>query len=219
MTSERIQGQRVLVVDDHDGARRWLVAAALTAFPGAQCQATDSLAEARAALSRQGFDLALVDLGLPDGSGLKLLAELRRDSPQTVCVVATIHDDDEHVFAALKLGVQGYVLKDQAQDRLADLLVAMQQGQPPLSPAIARRLLQQFSMPPPAAVQREAAALTPREREVLGFIGKGYSIPEASQALSVSAHTVQDYVKSIYRKLAICSRAEAALAAREFGLS
>ncbi len=217
MIQDSMQSHQVLVVDDHEGARRWLVAAAISAFPGAVCCATASLAEARAALSRQHFDLALVDLGLPDGSGLKLLRELRGDSPQTVCVVATIRDDDEHVFAALKLGVQGYVLKDQAQDKLADLLRAMQQGQPPLSPAIARRLLQQFSAPPPTPL-REASGLTSREREVLGFIGKGYSIPEAAHALTVSAHTVQDYVKSIYRKLAICSRAEAALAARELGL-
>ena len=212
----------VLVLDDHAGARAWLAAAATQAFPAAVVTVTASLAEARAAIGTQPFALALLDLKLPDGTSLELLPQLHAAQPPTLCVMATIYDDDEHVFAALKRGAQGYVLKEQSRDQLAGMLRAMVDGQPPLSPAIARRLLRQFADPPPAVVAAKAAAdnpLSAREREVLSLIGKGYSVAQAAGALVMSPHTAHDHVRNIYRKLAIASRAEAAMAARDLGLA
>jgi len=210
----------VLVLDDHAGARAWLAAAVAEAFTEARCVQAATIAEARQRISDEAFDLALLDLKLPDGSGLDLLAALQAQQPPACCVVATIYDDDEHLFTALQRGAQGYVLKEQSRDALAAMLRAMVDGQPPLSPAIARRLLRQFAVPAPVAKATPAPnPLTPREREALALIGKGFSVAQAAVALAVSPHTAHDYVRSIYRKLAIASRAEAAIAARELGLT
>lgn len=209
--------QAVLVLDDHVGAREWLVRAVAEAFPQARCAVAGSITAALALMAAQSFDLALLDLSLPDGSGLDLLTALQAQPKPALCVVATIYDDDEHLFTALQRGVQGYVLKEQSCEQLAAMLTAMAQGQPPLSPAVARRVLRQFSAPVKAVTQ--ANPLTPRETEALALIGKGYSVAQAAQALRVSHHTAHDYVRSIYRKLAIASRAEAAIAARELGLA
>lgn len=211
----------VLVLDDHAGARAWLAAAVAEAFPAAAVAVTASLAEARAAIAAQRFDLALLDLKLPDGSSLELLPLLTAARPPTLAVMATLYDDDENVFTALKRGAEGYVLKEQARDQLAGMLRAMAEGQPPLSPAIARRLLRQFADPAPArATARPVESpLSPREREVLSLIGKGYSVVQAATALVMSPHTAHDHVRNIYRKLAIASRAEAAIAARDLGLA
>lgn len=210
-----------LVLDDHAGARAWLAAAVAEAFPAAAVTVTASVAEARAQIAARHHELALLDLKLPDGSGLELLPLLRAAQPPTLCVVATIYDDDENVFTALKRGAEGYVLKEQSKDQLADMLRAMVGGQPPLSPAIARRLLRQFAEPAPAAKAPAPVEnpLSPREREVLSLIGKGYSVAQAAGALIMSHHTAHDHVRAIYRKLAIASRAEAAIAARDLGLA
>lgn len=209
----------VLVLDDHAGARQWLLAAVREAFPAALCHSAATLAEARRALGSTRFGLALIDLQLPDGQGLSLLPELLAPPHPALCVIATIYDDDDHLFSALKAGAQGYLLKEQACDQLASRLRAAVQGQPLLSPGIARRLLAHFSrLPTSPAAPPASHPLTPREREVLTLIGKGYSVTDAAQALSLSRHTAHDHVRAIYRKLEISSRAEAAIAARDFGL-
>jgi DNA-binding NarL/FixJ family response regulator len=132
-------------------------------------------------------------------------------------VVATVFDDDAHLFPALRAGAQGYVLKDQSREQLADMLRGIVAGQPPLSPSIARRLLRQFRTVADVAAA-PAESLTAREREVLGLIGKGLTVPATAQALGISRHTCVGYVKEIYRKLEVGSRAEATLAASRLGL-
>ncbi len=226
MTEGKWRPDTVLVLDDHPGARRWLTAAVSSAFPTARCLQAASLAEARQHLPAQP-GLALLDLKLPDGLALELLPPLLAQTPAALCVIATLYDDDESLYAAMQCGAGGYVLKEQSREQLAALLLAMVDGQPPLSPAIARRLMRQFSPPtaplrsPPPSVPsppHDLPPLTPRERETLGLIGRGYSVTETAGALGLSGHTVHDYVRSIYRKLSIASRAEAALMAREMGL-
>lgn len=219
LTTGDLRISTALVLDDHAGARQWLAAAVASAFPDARMVIAASIAEADSAIAAESFDLALLDLGLPDGSGLRLLPALIAATPPTLCVIATIHDDDENLFAALKRGAHGYVLKDQSRDQLADMLRAMAAGQPPLSPGIARRLLRQFVEPPAAPAPATPPALSPREREVLALIGKGYSVQQSARALTISPHTAHDHVRNIYRKLAIASRAEAAIIAREMGLN
>lgn len=223
MTEGKWRPDTVLVLDDHPGARRWLTAAVSSAFPDARCLQAGSLAEARNCLLQQP-DLALLDLKLPDGLALDLLPLLLAQTPPALCVIATLYDDDEYLYAAMQRGAGGYVLKEQSREQLAALLQAMADGQPPLSPAIARRLMRQFAPPAPAApvtapaLPPDLPPLTPRERETLGLIGRGYSVTETAGALGLSGHTVHDYVRNIYRKLSIASRAEAALMAREMGL-
>ncbi len=209
-----------LIVDDLAPARAWLRAALLEAFPEASIAEAGSLAEARTALAAFGQppDLALIDLGLPDGSGLRLIEALQREGAGTLCVVSTVFDDDAHVFPALRAGAEGYVLKDLPAGELARMLRGILSGQPPLSPSIARRLLRQFQPAASAMPAPLTEPLTARETEVLQLIAKGYTVQQTAAALGLSPHTASGYVKDIYRKLSINSRAEATLEAARLGL-
>ena len=222
----------ILVVEDEPTSSDWLCAAAAAAFPLARIRLAKTATEATTALA-EPTDLILLDLGLPDAPGLSVLVAAHRLQPQAACVITTIFDDDEHLFTALKLGARGYVLKDQSRDQLTQMLLDMQAGQPPLSPAVARRLLSHFSPPllaPPAAAPVAAPVATPvatpatesltaRESEVLQLVSKGYSVPQAAKAMVISPHTAHSHIKAVYRKLAVASRAEAVLAARNLGLA
>lgn len=201
-----------LVVDDLASSRDWLASALLIAFPGIRVSTAATLGEAEAQVTPPP-PLALIDLGLPDGSGVRLIERLHGCG--TLCVVATVFDDDAHLFPALHAGAQGYVLKDQSPESLAEMLTGIAQGQPPLSPSIARRLLRHFQ---PAAAAPDQKALTARENDVLRLIAKGLTIAEAADVLALSRHTVAGYLKDIYRKLSIGTRAEATLEATRRGL-
>ena len=197
--------------------QRWHESVLQEVFPGIVCHKASSVAAALALVELHTFDLGLIDLGLPDGSGVAVVRALRQKRPESSSIVVTIFDDNEHLFPALKAGAQGYLLKDQSTDWLARQLQGMAEGQLPLSPAVARRLLRHFRQPP-AATGDDLAELSPREREVLGLLAQGVHIADIGKALAISRHTVGDHVKSIYRKLNISSRAEAALRARSMGL-
>ena len=209
-----IAPRSVLVLDDDAAARDWLQAAVRQAFPEAQITAAGSLREARVALRTLSPDLALVDLDLPDGSGVALIEVLARPPHRTISVVSTVFADDQHLFPALRAGAAGYLLKDEAIERLAELLVQTVQGKPPLSAPIATRLLGYFHEPdaPPTAT------LTQREQEVLTLLAKGLTISDVAQALEITTNTAASYTKSLYRKLDVTNRAEATLEATRRGL-
>ncbi len=215
--------KRILVLDDLAEARALLDAAVAGLFPDATRHHAGNLAEARALTARLNFDLALVDLGLPDGDGAEFIAELTASQPDCVNIVATIFDDDDHLFAALGAGAQGYLLKDAPPERLRARLAGIADGQPPLSPAIARRLLRHFqsapATPPTASPATPTIELSPRERETLALLARGLRIAEIAGQLGISRHTAGDHIKNIYRKLNISTRAEAALRARGLGLA
>lgn len=206
---------RALVVDDLVEAREWMAAALQAAFPGIEVDAAASLGEASAKIHPPP-PLALIDLGLPDGSGIRLIEDLRTSGAGTLCIVSTVFDDDAHLFPALRAGAQGYVLKDRDRDALAGMLRGIAAGQPPLSPSIARRLLRHFQ-PMPAAPEDETP-LTPRETDVLRLTAKGLTLQGVAEALGISRHTVSGYLKDIYRKLSVGTRAEATLEAARRGL-
>jgi len=205
-----------LVVDDLPSSRAWLGQALALAFPGIRIEEAGSLAQAEDFLASPP-PLALIDLGLPDGSGLRLIERLRG---RAMCVVATVFNDDAHLFPALHAGAEGYVLKDQSHETLAEMLRGIAAGQPPLSPSIARRLLRHFApiAAPAAQAANSDSDLTPRETEVLRLTAKGMTRQEVAQLLDISAHTVAGYLKEVYRKLAVGSRAEATLEAARRGL-
>ena len=207
---------RALLVEDLADSRRWLRGALEAAFPGIVVAEAATLAEGLLA-SADPPPLALIDLGLPDGSGVQLIEVLRRRAPGCLCVVVTVFDDDGHLFPALRAGAQGYLLKDQPTDQLADTLRGIAAGQPPLSPSIARRLLGHFRAAAPP-VDSEGDTLTARETDVLRLVAKGYTVQQAADTLSLSRHTVSGYLKDVYRKLAVNSRAEATLEAARRGL-
>lgn len=209
--------KHALLVEDLPDTGRWLSQLLSAAFPGIHVTLATNVA-AGVAAAQGDYDLALVDLGLPDGSGVTVIDALARRSRNIAIVVATIYDDDEHLFPALQAGAQGYLLKDQPADLLERQLRGILDGNPPLSPAIARRLLGHFRQLPASRSDIELTDLTNREREILGLIARGLRIPDIAADLGISHHTVSDHVKNIYRKLNISSRAQAATEAARLGL-
>lgn len=210
----------VLVVEDQPDTGRWLQALLVKAFPAAQVDLVSDLKNARRKLTSRPWQLVLVDLGLPDGSGLEIIREMRavENSPPTV--VITVHDDDDHLFSALAAGAEGYLLKEQTEDMLLHQLQLWRQGQPPLSPRMARRILRHFETATPNLLSaRSPVVLTQRETEVLGCIGRGLRVHETARQLGIAESTVTTYIKSIYGKLNIATRAEAALEAARRGLA
>jgi DNA-binding NarL/FixJ family response regulator len=214
----------ILLLEDLPEIRAWLSSLVQQVFPDAHISEAARVHEALGLVSAIKFDLALVDLGLPDGSGVDVVASLREHQPETQSVVVTIHDDDEHLFPALQAGAFGYILKEQARSLIIEQLHRISQGEPPLSPSIARRVMAYFTAkakPQPMSASSAAVplvSLTDRETEVLLRVAKGYTLPEIGQQLTLSRHTIADYVKQIYRKLNVSSRAEAALEAQRMGL-
>lgn len=220
--------ERALIVEDLDEPREWLADLLPQALPSVrQVDAVATLALARERMREHAYGLALVDWGLPDGTSEGLIAELVAARPGAVVIVATIHDDDMHVFPALRAGASGYVLKSQPQAVVMAQLRRIELGEPALSPSIAVRVLQHFraaqgALPAAAAAAgagpAELRQLTDREIDVLRLIAKGYKAPEVAVLLGLTAHTVSSYVRDIYRKLGISSRAEATLEAARRGL-
>ena len=209
---------RALLLEDLPDVAAWLAALLRDRFPGVEVAHAATLAEGLRLLE-SGFvaDLALVDLGLPDGNGTALIQALAQRQPGCTIVVTTLFGDDAHVFPALRAGAHGYLLKDQPEEKLTAALDGILRGEAPLSPAIAQRLLRVFNAPPEPA-HPDAEQLTAREREVLVLVSKGCRLPELAERLQISRHTVSDHLKHIYRKLKVNSRAEATLEAARMGL-
>ncbi|HMR70917.1 MAG TPA: response regulator transcription factor, partial [Rubrivivax sp.] len=136
----------VLLLEDLPEIRSWLRSLVLLVFPGAQVSEAARVHDALELVSALRFDIALVDLGLPDGSGVQVVERLREQQPEAQSVVVTIHDDDEHLFPALQAGAFGYILKEQPREMITEQLHRISQGEPPLSPSIARRVMAHFSV-------------------------------------------------------------------------
>ncbi len=206
--------QRIVVVEDVAETRVWLAQIAANAFPDATIETAENL-RASFALCRSAPDLALIDLCLPDGSGLELLKHLRTRHPQTICVITTVMGDDGDVVAALSHGAEGYLLKEQDADMLTHQLRQINRGIPALSPVIARRIMTHFRDTGPLTTDHN---LTPREAEVLSLIASGLRNNEVAGELGLAENTVAGYIKEIYRKLGISSRAEASWHATRMGI-
>ncbi len=234
---------KVLIMEDNPVARGFLCRVVRESFSDVSSITEASDLEAarrllghsaggRAQASSDPFQLILVDLELPDGSGLELLTELAA-YPATR-IVTTLYSDDEHLFPALQCGADGYLLKEDRFEVLVEELQKIVRGQPPLSPAIARRLLTHFrsgdahalggspashAAPAPVApMVPDHERLTPRESEVLTYLSKGFTIKEIAALMGIKWFTVNDHIKSIYKKLNVSSRAEAAVLASKQGL-
>jgi len=202
-----------LVVEDQPLLAEWLTATLEACFEGIGVRHAASVGAAMKAIEAERPDIALVDLGLPDGSGVDVIRRLARQEGCHI-VVTTIYADDQHLFPALSAGAHGYLLKDQPREQTLQALRGIAAGEPPLSASIARRLLRVFNEP-----AREAAtALSPREREALSLIAKGYKIADVATGMAITQNTAREFIKSVYRKLKITSRAEATLEAARLGL-
>ncbi len=205
---------KVLLVEDDD-AMRWEFESMVSSHPGLSlCGSAASMAEARSLLVQQTPDVALIDLGLPDGDGVELIAWLQQQRPHTSVLVATLFGDEAHVVRAIEAGARGYLLKDTAIDEFAKGIQLLQQGGAPLSPQIARYLLKRFSPSAKVPPRSEMDSLTAREIDILRHISQGYSVSETAKNMNISAHTVATHVKNIYSKLAVHNRVAAIIQAR-----
>ncbi len=243
---------KVLILEDNPVARGFLCRVVRESFSDDLTIAeAGDLGSARKQITLAGgasgmhgtdpFKLILVDLELPDGDGMDLLAELAHYPAMKI--VTTLYSDDDHLFPALQRGADGYLLKEDRFEVLVEELQKIVRGQPPLSPAIARRLLTHFrngtdsdtsaggsgltaaasaftASKPVALLDKpvEHERLTPRENEVLTFLSKGFTIKEIANLMGIKWFTVNDHIKSIYKKLNVSSRAEAAVLASKQGL-
>lgn len=209
--------KQVLIVEDVTETRRWLADIVRSAFPACQITEAESVAKGlRVVHETIPFDIALIDLNLPDGSGLDVLRRLRLKSPEALGVVTTVIGDDAHIVAALSAGAAGYVLKEQAPHVLAQQLLQLANDIPALSPTIAKRIMSHFQMTGPAGGCDET--LSPREKEVLGLISRGLRNCDVAACLGVAESTIATHIKGVYRKLGISTRAEASWHAIRLGL-
>jgi DNA-binding NarL/FixJ family response regulator len=213
----------VLLVEDDEHTRAHL-ARAVRANPALELiGVAGSCAEARELLARRAPEVLLTDLGLPDGSGIELIRELRARHPDALAMVITVFGDEGSVLSAIAAGATGYLLKDGTSDYIGESIVQLVAGGSPISPSIARHLLRRFRPPeqPSTPIQAPAADaphLTARETEVLQLIAKGFSFGEIAELLAISPHTVTAHVRSIYRKLEVSSRGAAVFEAANLGL-
>lgn len=217
-----------IILEDHGDARNWLSETLRKVFPDITISVATVLQEGLTMLSKGKYDLALVDLNLPDGNGVDFIKGYLTQNPNGKAVVTTIYDDDNHLFPALQAGAIGYILKEETQERIANLIGGILNDEPPLSPKIANRMLGYFKAQSVILetskqvknVNEEAviSELTKREKDVLTVIAKGYKTAEAADVLGLSYHTVVGHIKSIYSKLNISSRAEATTEAIQIGL-
>jgi len=210
----------VLILEDHVDAQRWLSAAARMAF-GDETEVTvaDTIEQVCSILNERLFDLFIVDLHLPDGSGNEALIHAKSLYPKMPAVIATIYSDDGHLFPALSAGASGYLLKDDKKEDIAAMLSGILKGIPPLSAEIAQRLVTHFNQQHQSGgTEDDVPKLTNRELESLRYIVKGFSIKECADLMQISPHTVSGYIKDIYKKLHVSSRAEVASEAVRLGL-
>lgn len=206
----------VLIVEDDPPTRMRLEAVVRNVPSLSLMGSTGSASEARTAL-RDKPDVLLVDLGLPDGSGVDVIREAQRVSPGTRAMVITVFVDERHVMDAIAAGAMGYLLKDGSAEYVGSSITELLAGGSPISPPIARYLLQRFQPQRPTARHGEGP-LTARELEILTHIAKGFSVAEVGDLLGISARTVTTHVQHIYRKLEVSSRSEAVFEAVNLGL-
>lgn len=183
----------------------------------------DTLADARASQTTRPRPFALVDIGLPDGNGIELIAWLHAHHPQTASVVVSAWGDERTVLAALRAGAQGYLFKERDPDELRAALLSVQRGGAPIDPFVARGILDFLVRERPASSASAAAGaacppLTIRETEVLKLVEHGCSNREIAELMGLSRFTVEGYVKAVYRKLAVTSRTAAVFEAKARGL-
>jgi DNA-binding NarL/FixJ family response regulator len=171
--------------------------------------------------ANNAVDVLLVDLGLPDRSGLDVIRRCRNLQPACAMMVLTIFGDEANMLSAFEAGAGGYLLKDGTEADLAAHVLSLHAGGSPMSPIIARQLLvrwQGAAALPSAEVQATRQALPPRESEVLALIAKGFTYAETAQRMGILPSTVQSHVRNIYAKLNVHNKAEAVFEARQLGL-
>ncbi|MGE8280174.1 MAG: response regulator [Stenotrophomonas sp.] len=212
----------ILIIDDDAAslARLARLVAELPADQAPQINTAADLVEARALLQAHHFDLALVDMQLPDGTGIELIGWMQQHMPQLQAVIVSAFAEEEAIFAALRAGAVGYLLKDRDDIELTVALRSLQRGGAPIDPMIARRILALLpaTQLPVAAPPAANVHLSERELGILAHVAQGYGNREIAELLGLSRLTIEAHTRNIYRKLAVGSRTAAVYEARAMGL-
>ena len=212
------QQVRVVIADDHPVFRGGL-RALLSTDPDVEVVGeAASGAEAVAVTGAQRPDVVLMDLHMPDVDGVEATTQILRDNPDVAVLVLTMFDDDYSVFAAMRAGARGYVLKGTNQAQILHSIHAVSSGGAAFGPSVAKRMVDHFTGAAPHAAGTPFPQLTEREREVLDLIAQGQSNQRIASRLSISEKTVRNNVSNIFTKLGVADRTEAALRARDAGL-
>ncbi len=216
----------VAIVED-DPSFRGALSRVVEAAEGMRLVGTaGTRADGLAMLQKQPADVLLVDLGLPDGSGIDVIRAASVQWPLCSIMVSTNFGDETHVMRSIESGAAGYLLKDSSQARIVDEIRSLASGGSPISPIIARQVLARFRGGAQAeagkaglAVEAEpSAVLSVREKEVLELITKGFTAVEIARLMQLSHFTVRTFVRRIYSKLKVTSKAEAIYEARNQGI-
>ncbi|HHV07613.1 MAG TPA: response regulator transcription factor [Firmicutes bacterium] len=209
---------RVLVVDDHPVVRTGIKKVVeleddmeIVAEAGTGQAAIEGVAAAKP-------DVVLMDLDLPDKSGIEVTAEIKDKYPEVGVVALTIHDDRDHLLEMVRAGAAGYLLKDIEPGGLVGAIRAVNEGNSYMSPPATKKLLGEFTRMANGREQDKIDGLTAREEEVLHLLAHGQSNKQIGASLSISEKTVKNHVTSIFRKIGVGDRTEAALYAIRKGL-
>ena len=179
----------------------------------------DNGADAVEAVARLHPDVVLMDLRMPVMNGILATERIRQEYPATRVLVLTTYDDDEWVFDAIRAGAAGYLLKDAPRNQIIEAIRGTAAGATHVDPKVAGRLFQYVTQPPAApAATTLAVDLSPREREILELIAEGISNAEIAERLFLSKGTVQNYVSTLFAKLDVTDRTQAAVLALRYGL-
>ncbi|MDP3616312.1 MAG: response regulator transcription factor [Rhodoferax sp.] len=216
----------VALVEDDVNFQNALVAAIETAPDMTLLSVASTRAQGLRMLDQVPPDVLLVDLGLPDGSGIDVIRAAHVRWPGCGIMVSTTFGDETHVMQSIEAGASGYLLKDNAPEGIVSEIRSLHAGGSPISPLIARQILMRFRPPDHSATavvvlrepDKQGAVLSAREREVLKYITKGFTSNEIAALMSVSRHTVPTYVRRIYAKLEVNSKTEAIYEALNQGL-
>jgi DNA-binding NarL/FixJ family response regulator len=172
--------------------------------------------EAIARVAELAPDVVLMDINLPGINGIEATRRIRETAPAVAVLVVTMFDDDS-VFAAMRAGARGYLLKDAQAEETVRAIHAVAHGEAIFSPSVAERLMEFFATPHASAPETVFPELTERERDVLGLLAQGYTNSAIAQRLSLSPKTARNYVSNIFSKLQVADRSEAIVRAREAG--
>lgn len=169
-------------------------------------------ATALAEIPKHAPNVVLMDLQLPDGSGIDCTFQLKGKLPQTEFMIFTVHEDTEQIFDALKAGASGYLLKRTSPDEILAAVRDLHSGGSPMSHEIARKVVQSFRHEPRVSQsKKEVEALSPRQQEILQLLARGSTVKEIADQLQLSVETIRSYIKLVYQKLHVRSRTEAVL--------
>jgi len=199
--------RRVAIVEDDTGLREQLERI-LKSAPGVCCAGTFGSGEkALAGMVAVEPDVILMDINLPGMSGIECVARLRKDLPSAHVIMLTVYEDSDRIFQALQAGADGYLVKSSPTEVLLRAIEDVYQGGSPMSSHIARKVVRQFREVAPS--QDEASNLSPREREVLNLLARGFVYKEIGDQLGIGTETVKTYVKNTCKKLHVRNRLEA----------